>query len=245
MAVCEYAVESLDRTVRDRILNKPQLTEVGFRLKDDGTREVTRMPWVQTELGFAELFDGESGLLCERGLLANFSIAEGGGPTPARYLVSPSWQHKAGIEEYKKRYRSAVRPLTERELDASHKACLALIEDREDELGLAVRDAERMRVYVQGRPLQSPAPKKAKKKKQKEQTGLIEDYITEEGVGELKRRFCGGDAAGAALCPRAREWREALAPKYVAQGDFVPADAADEMARKQGMEVPRMRKQDL
>ena len=56
-AVCEYIVESLDRTVRDRMLNNPQLTEIGFRLRDDGTREVHRMPWVQTELGFAELFE--------------------------------------------------------------------------------------------------------------------------------------------------------------------------------------------
>ena len=165
-AVCEYIVESLDRTVRDRMLNNPQLTEIGFRLRDDGTREVHRMPWVQTELGFAELFEevravgaGEGGL-CDRTVLSNTSLVQLASKSHGKhsYLVHPDWRYHGNLNRYIAKYGGAglknpAQPMSDGDGNLATRACADLIDDHEDALGLAVRDPERMRVYVRAKPM--------------------------------------------------------------------------------------------
>ena len=165
-AVCEYVVESLDRTVRDRMLNNPQLTEIGHRLRDDGTREVHYMPWVQTELGFAELFEevravgaGDGGL-CDRTVLGNASLVQLKSKSHGKYshLVHPDWRYQGNLNRYVAQFggaglRDSAHPMSDGDGDLATRACADLIDDHEDALGVAVRDPERLRVYVQAKPM--------------------------------------------------------------------------------------------
>ena len=76
----------------------------------------------------------------------------------------------------------------------------------------------------------------------KQEAGLIEDYISGDGTDSLKYTFC---TVATGICGTERRWRDVLFPKYEQLGDAAPADAADEMARNHGLDVPKLRKVDL
>ena len=77
----------------------------------------------------------------------------------------------------------------------------------------------------------------------KQETGLIEDYISAgDGTDSLKGAFC---TVATGSCGTERRWRDVLFPKYEQLGAAAPADAADEMARTHGLDVPKLRKVEL
>ena len=82
----------------------------------------------------------------------------------------------------------------------------------------------------------------SEKQRTKQETGLIEDYVSGDGIESLKDAFC---SAATAVCRAERRWRDVLFPKYEQLGDAAPADAADKMARSYGIDVPKLRKVDL
>ena len=82
----------------------------------------------------------------------------------------------------------------------------------------------------------------SEKQRTQQDTGLIEDYVSGEGIESLKEAFC---HTATAICRAERRWRDVLFPKYEQLGDAAPADAADKMARSHGIDVPKLRKVDL
>ena len=82
----------------------------------------------------------------------------------------------------------------------------------------------------------------SEKERTQQEAGLIEDYVSGDGIDSLKSEFC---TVATGTCGNERRWRDVLYPKYEQLGDAAPADAADEMARTHGINVPKLRKFEL
>ena len=68
--MCEHLAEALDIAIH-RSMASNKTVETGWRLRDDGTREVTTMPEWKSDSGFAELAE----IVCSADALGDYGLA--------------------------------------------------------------------------------------------------------------------------------------------------------------------------
>lgn len=145
--MCEHLAEALDIAVH-RSMASNTTVETGWRLRDDGTREVATMPAWKSDSGFAELADG----VCSADALGDYGLA----PTKP-FRGEPQWQlvHKDAKRFYGRDtdMRGYVRLLPPKPADVPEgmelkidilrdyrQACLALLNEHEETVTSVIRD---------------------------------------------------------------------------------------------------------
>ncbi len=210
--MCEHVAEALDIAIH-RSMVRNETVETGWRLRDDGTREVTTMSTWESDSGFAELAEA----VCSADALGDYGLA----PTKP-YRGEPQWQlvHKDAKRFFGQdtEMRGYVRLLPPKPADVPdgmelkidilrdyRQACLTLMNDHEDTMVSVIRDGM---VRTQRGDLWRSSP---------------ETY-------EVKRSLC---TKGTAACPQQmnRRWQP---PHLVAEHYFIHAKAAREASSSPG-----------
>ena len=145
--MCEYLAEALDIAIH-RSMASNDTVEIGWRLRDDGTREVTTMPAWKSDSGFAELAE----VVCSADALGDYGLS------PMKpFRGEPQWQlvHKDAERFYGQdtEMRGYARLLPPKPADVPdgmelkidilrdyRQACLALMNEHDEAVISVIRD---------------------------------------------------------------------------------------------------------
>lgn len=214
--MCEHLAEALDIAIH-RSMASNKTVETGWRLRDDGTREVTTMPEWKSDSGFAELAE----IVCSADALGDYGLA------PMKpYRGEPQWQlvHKNARRFFGQdtEMRGYARLLPPKPVDVPEgmelkvdilrdyrQACLALMNEHEEAVITVIRDGM---VRTQKGDLWQSTP---------------ETY-------EVKRSLCTKQMA---VCPAQmnRRWQ---APHLVVEHYNIHAKAVEKASLSSGDEDP-------
>jgi hypothetical protein len=133
-AVCDWMVGHLQQRAEEEEA-KGTSFEMGWRLKDDGTRVAKRVSWAQSELGFGAAVEAA----CAGG---SEDEADAGGPAPLKGLVQVALGEELGLRPPEDGGADeADHTLREDPLELFRSSCLEFVFEEEAALD-AIRDAE-------------------------------------------------------------------------------------------------------